>query len=119
MMEFLKNLSIRTKLFLLSVIPSLGLIYALSYSISDSLDRKNSTLEVYQDCDDVEKFSALLHAFQEERGFYLSFLTDCQSSFLSAGSFADRRTHFAHNPPNCFCHFGIEARRPKAGAGRS
>lgn len=74
MKEFLKNLSIRTKLFLISVIPSLGLILVLSYSISDSLDRKNSTLDVYQDCDRVEKLSALLHAFQDERGFYLRFL---------------------------------------------
>jgi CheY-like chemotaxis protein/HAMP domain-containing protein/putative methionine-R-sulfoxide reductase with GAF domain len=73
-MELLKNLSIRTKLFLVSVIPSLGLIYLLYNSISGALEQKETTIGVYQDCEDVERLSALLHEFQKERAFYVSYL---------------------------------------------
>jgi HAMP domain-containing protein/putative methionine-R-sulfoxide reductase with GAF domain len=73
-MEFLKNLSIRTKLLLVSVIPSLGLIYFLYNSIFGALEKKEHTIQVYQDCEDVEKLSALLHEFQKERAFYLSYI---------------------------------------------
>lgn len=73
-MEFLKNLSIRTKLFLISVIPSLGLIYLLQDSISESLDRKEVTTRVYQECEEVERISGLIHQFQRERGLSLNFL---------------------------------------------
>ena len=73
-MEFLKNLSIKSKLFLVSVIPSLGLLYLLYGSINESQEKKRLTLQVYEDCQAVEKLSALLHELQQERGFYLSFL---------------------------------------------
>lgn len=73
-MGFLKNLSIRTKLFLVSVIPSLGLIYLLYNSIFESLKRKEATIDVYQGCEKVERLSALLHEFQQERGAYLTYL---------------------------------------------
>jgi CheY-like chemotaxis protein/HAMP domain-containing protein len=74
-MGVLKNLSIRSKLFLISVIPSLGLIYLLEISISDSLAKKESTVAVYRDCEQVEKLSDLLNALQVERALYLSYLT--------------------------------------------
>lgn len=73
-MELLKNMSIRTKLFLISVIPSLGLIFFLYNSISKSLKQKEATLQVYQDCEEVNTLSSLLHEFQRERAFYLSYL---------------------------------------------
>lgn len=72
-MEFLQNLSIKSKLFLVSVIPSLGLLYLLYGSINESQQRKKVTLQVYEDCESVEKLSALLHELQQERGLYLSF----------------------------------------------
>jgi CheY-like chemotaxis protein/HAMP domain-containing protein/putative methionine-R-sulfoxide reductase with GAF domain len=72
-MEFLKNLSIRTKLFLISVIPSLGLIFFLYNSVSQALERKDATLQVYRDCEDVDRLSAVLHELQRERAFYLSY----------------------------------------------
>ena len=74
-MEFLKNLSIRTKLFLISVIPSLGLIFFLYSAISNSVDRKNATLRVYQECEEVDRLSAVLHELQRERAFYISYLS--------------------------------------------
>ncbi|MGC1240804.1 MAG: response regulator [Chryseosolibacter sp.] len=59
---------------MVSIIPSLGLIYFLYNSISDSLEKKRVNLQVYEDCEAVEKLSAMLHELQQERGFYLSFL---------------------------------------------
>lgn len=73
-MKFFKNLSIRTKLFLISIIPSLGLIFLLHDSISESLDKKNTALLVYEECEDVEKLSSVIHSFQQERGYYLGYL---------------------------------------------
>jgi hypothetical protein len=73
-MKFFKNLSIRTKLFLISIIPSLGLIFLLHDSISESLDKKNTALLVYEECEDVERLSSLIHSFQRERGYYLGYL---------------------------------------------
>ena len=79
-MEFLKKLSIRTKLFLVSVIPSLGLVVLLYNSANNSLKQKEATLEVYRECEEVERLSTLLNELQRERAFYLSYLPDCKSN---------------------------------------
>jgi hypothetical protein len=63
-MEFLKSLSIRSKLFLISVIPSLGLIYLLQNAIVQSLERKETIRKVYENCEEVEKLSALSMNFR-------------------------------------------------------
>jgi hypothetical protein len=70
----LKSLSIRIKSFLISVIPSLGLIYLLQNAIVQSLERKETTLQVYENCEEVEKLSALIHEFQAERGLALLYI---------------------------------------------
>jgi len=74
-MGFLKNLSVRTKLLLITVIPSVGLIFFLYNAIDTSLERKKATLLVYQDCEEVDRLSAVLHELQRERAFYLSYLS--------------------------------------------
>lgn len=73
-MEFLRNLSIRTKLFLVSVIPALGLVYLLFLSVEDALERKTDSLQVHRDCEHVERLSALLNEFQKERAYLLSYM---------------------------------------------
>lgn len=79
-MEFLKKLSIRTKLFLVSVIPSLGLVVLLYNSANNSLKQKEATLEVYRECEEVERLSTLLNELQRERAFYLSYLASKKES---------------------------------------
>jgi methyl-accepting chemotaxis protein len=74
-MEFLKNLSIRTKLFLITIIPSLALLYFLERSVAESLDKKASMSQLNEDFEEVERISTLIHELQRERGFTLSFLT--------------------------------------------
>lgn len=75
-MHVLKNLSIRTKLFLVSMIPTLGLVYLLYNATSESLAKKNAAQQVYQDCEEVERLSSLLHELQQERGWYLIYLAN-------------------------------------------
>lgn len=73
-MALLKNLSIRTKLFLISIIPSLGLLYFLETSISQSLHEREATIAVYNECEEVEQLSGLIHELQTERGLTLRYL---------------------------------------------
>lgn len=73
-MKLLRALSIRAKLFLVSVIPCLALIFLLFNSAQDSLVKKSDAQQVYEDCERVERLSALIHQLQIERGYYLSFL---------------------------------------------
>lgn len=73
-MDFFKNLSIRTKLFLVSVVPALGLVYLLFLSVDDALERKTDSLQVHRDCEHVERLSVLLNEFQKERAYLLSYL---------------------------------------------
>ncbi len=73
-MSFLKDLSIRNKLLVISTIPLLGLALLLYQSISESLHQKNASQQVYNECERVERLSLLIHELQNERGGYLSFL---------------------------------------------
>lgn len=73
-MQFLKNLSIRSKLVLISLIPLLALVYFLQGIVTAGLSRKNTTEQVYRDFLEVEKLSALVHQIQKERGLTLAFL---------------------------------------------
>lgn len=74
-MNLLKNLSLRTKLFLVSVIPSIGLIVLMYNTIDRSLEQRNAALQVYQECERVERLSELIHQFQNERGSFLAYLS--------------------------------------------
>jgi CheY-like chemotaxis protein/HAMP domain-containing protein len=73
-MNFLKDLSIRNKLVLISLIPMLALAYFLQGIIRTELERKQTTARVYLDFQEVEKISSLIHELQSERGLTISFL---------------------------------------------
>lgn len=101
-MEFLKSLSIRTKLFLISVIPSLGLIYLLQNAIVQSLERKQTTLKVYENCEEVEKLSALIHEFQAERGLALLYIASNTEKDRNKVVQQERLTDLAANQVQSF-----------------
>ena len=66
-MKLLRDLSIRNKLVLISMIPMLALIYFLQGIIRTELDRKQVTTQVYRNFQEVEKISNLIHELQKER----------------------------------------------------
>jgi len=72
-MKSFRNLSIRTKLFLISVIPSAALVFFIYLAVLDSLTKRNTAEQVFKDCEVVERLSALLHELQQERGVFLGF----------------------------------------------
>lgn len=73
-MNLLRNLSIRTKLFLISLLPTLGLIFLLANSINESLAEKEDALDIDAATERVEHLSSVIHALQTERAYYLSYL---------------------------------------------
>ncbi len=70
-MKFLKNLSVKSRLIVISIVPLLTIIYFLQNSVREELKRKNSTAKIYEEFLYVEKLSSLLHELQEERALAL------------------------------------------------
>jgi CheY-like chemotaxis protein len=79
-MQLLKNLSIRGKLFLISIIPSFGLLIFLYSSISESLEEKSETLEVQDAVNEVDHLSSLLREFQMERAAVMTYMATNDAS---------------------------------------
>lgn len=73
MPTMLKNLSIKTKLLVISFIPLLALMYFLFTSVNDALERKSTMLEVYDEFSEIDHMSRLLHQIQIERGLVLTY----------------------------------------------
>jgi nitrate/nitrite-specific signal transduction histidine kinase len=73
-MKFLRDLSIRNKLMLISVIPLLALGYFLQGIIATELGRKQAVAEAYLNFQEVEKISSLIHELQKERGLTITYL---------------------------------------------
>ncbi len=74
-MTLLRNLSIRSKLFLISIIPLVALFYFLFSSLQNQLERKEIMLQVYDEFSEIEQMSKLLHECQIERGLLYAYLT--------------------------------------------
>ncbi len=74
-MHFLKDLSIRTKLVLLSVIPLAGLFYYLQANIRQELNLKEVASEVIRDVQQIQEISKVIHELQKERALTLTFLS--------------------------------------------
>lgn len=66
-MEFLKNLSIRSKLVLISSVPLLVAIYFLYTRITREMETRETMVQVYEEFEEIEHMSRLLHEFQIER----------------------------------------------------
>ncbi|HYG20519.1 MAG TPA: nitrate- and nitrite sensing domain-containing protein, partial [Ohtaekwangia sp.] len=73
-MNFLKNLSIRNKLLLISTVPMLALFYFVFTAVESELERKDIMLQVYDEFGEIEQMSKLLHECQIERGLVLAYL---------------------------------------------
>jgi CheY-like chemotaxis protein/HAMP domain-containing protein len=74
-MNFLKYLSVRTKLTIASAIPLIGLLYYLQLNIRNEIDRKQSAQVVLNDVAEVKEISHLLHETQKERALTLTYLS--------------------------------------------
>ncbi len=72
-MNLLRNLSIRNKLILISVLPLLALTYFLQGIIAGELERKRITTQVYHNFQEVDRISDLIHELQKERGLTIAF----------------------------------------------
>jgi CheY-like chemotaxis protein/signal transduction histidine kinase len=77
-MNFIRNLSIRNKLLLISLIPLVTLFYFLAVDIHNEIKARNRIQQVYEDVMKAEAISDVLHEVQQERGYSLGYL-------LSAG----------------------------------
>ena len=73
-MNFFQNLSIRTKLVLLSLVPIIGFLYYLQIMVKADLTSKDIAHQVIRDVEVVEGLSRLVHEFQRERALSLTFL---------------------------------------------
>lgn len=75
----IKNLSIRTKLLLISLLPLAALLYFVGQDIAQKQQAKNAIQESNGQLEQSERISELLHEFQQEREFSITY-------FLSKGT---------------------------------
>lgn len=73
-MNFIRNLSIRNKLLLISLIPLVALLYFLAVNILNEIENKNRLQQVYDDVIKAEVISNVIHQVQQERGYSLGYL---------------------------------------------
>jgi CheY-like chemotaxis protein/HAMP domain-containing protein len=73
-MKFIRNLSIRNKLLLISLIPVAALLYFLSSDMWDKITRRNNIRSVYNDVLEVEKIGDIGHTLQLERSYSINYL---------------------------------------------
>ena len=82
-MNLLKNLSIRNKLFILALLPILGLLF---YSVNNIIEKSNLSSEL-NDLTSITEFSVisstLVHETQKERGATAGFLGSKGTKFSS------------------------------------
>ncbi len=74
-MNAFRNLSIKGKLILASLISLVGLLYYLQSSIRQDLNNKRSAEDVLADVLSIQEMSKVLHELQKERAFTLSYLS--------------------------------------------
>ncbi|OQP56627.1 response regulator [Niastella populi] len=72
-MKYIRNLSIRNKLLLVSLIPLAALVYFLAVDVMDKLAKKRNIHRVYNDVFEIERISDVIHNLMEERGFSISY----------------------------------------------
>src|SRR5688572_17038423 len=73
-MKILRNLSIKTKLILISLVSLGGLLFYLQISIRQDLKNKESAERVIADVASIQEMSKVLHEFQRERALTLAYL---------------------------------------------
>ncbi len=71
-MKFIRNLSIRNKLLLVSLIPLAALLYFLTTDVIDKITKEQNIQRVHKDVLEIEKVSDVVHCLMEERGHSIS-----------------------------------------------
>lgn len=74
-MNVLKNLSIRSKLILTSLVPLIGLLYYLQLNLRQELANKASAQQVIADVSAIQAMSKVIHEIQKERALALAFFS--------------------------------------------
>jgi len=74
-MKFIRNLSIRNKLLLVSLIPLTALLYFLATEIVDKVNKERNILRVHKDVQEIEKVSDVIHDLMEERGYSIGYIS--------------------------------------------
>ncbi|WP_207513997.1 response regulator [Longitalea luteola] len=73
-MKFIRNLSIRNKLLIVSLVPLAALLYFLGSDIMDKLSKQKSIRRVNNDVLEIERISDIINSLQEERGYSISYI---------------------------------------------
>jgi diguanylate cyclase (GGDEF)-like protein len=74
-------MTIRSKIWLLIIVPILAFLYYISVEISEAIKTENSLKEIYYRILEAEKFSDIIHELQKERGLSSGFLTSKGKKF--------------------------------------
>ncbi|HEY1201875.1 MAG TPA: nitrate- and nitrite sensing domain-containing protein, partial [Niastella sp.] len=73
-MKFIRNLSIRNKLLLVSLIPLAALLYFLTTDVIDKITKERNIQRVHKDVLEIEKVSDVIHNLMTERGFSIAYV---------------------------------------------
>src|SRR4051794_34510192 len=74
-MKFLQNISLPTKLLLVSLIPVIALLYYLQLNVRQELKNKKAAQDIISDVALIREISKVNHEFQKERALTLTFLS--------------------------------------------
>lgn len=74
-MKFIRNLSIRNKLLLVSLIPLAALLYFLGTDVIDKISKEKNILRVHKDVLEIEKVSDVIHDLLMERGYSIAYVS--------------------------------------------
>ncbi len=83
-MNFLNNLSIRTKLFLIFIIPTIALVYQILTAVIEKNSIANEERILGISVELAIKVSALVHETQKERGFTAGYISSKGKKFKDA-----------------------------------
>ncbi len=73
-MKFIRNLSIRNKLLLVSLVLLGGPAFIfLAIDVMDKLSKQRNIHRVYNDVQEIEKASDVIHNLMEERGYSIAY----------------------------------------------
>jgi CheY-like chemotaxis protein/HAMP domain-containing protein len=92
-MNLLKNLSIRSKLVLVTLVPLLALLYYLQQTVATELQKKNAASQVILDVTQVNALSSVIHELQKERADMTAYVMSRTSSWQSLAAQRDATDH--------------------------
>ncbi|MBC5993536.1 response regulator [Pontibacter cellulosilyticus] len=73
-MSIIRDISIKNKLLLVTLIPLVALFYFLSVDVADGIRSRERVQQVYDDVLKAEAISDVLHQIQQERGYSLGYI---------------------------------------------